>query len=196
MHIESPLAPRKADAWPLFRLSRFLGRHALATLTVWLLALVTSLGQTTSEPKSEPKSAPGVRDKETAASAAVPGGGLEAHERAGGHLLSRHVGKSAEQLRQRLQSDSRISAASSFSDKKSAEAAVAAAIAANQKKIASWLKGQEERLVITYRSGNPVGISVGRNSGRARDVTGVRLILVRNPRFVGGWHILTGYPEA
>jgi Bacterial CdiA-CT RNAse A domain len=127
--------------------------------------------------------------------AGIPGGSLEAHERAGGHLLERHVGKTAEDLRERLQRDTRISAASSFTDKKSAEEAVVATIAANQKKITGWLKGDEDRLVISYSGRKVIGISMGRGSNRARDAMDVRLVLVRDKRFAGGWRILTGYPE-
>ena len=136
---------------------------------------------------SEPeKSAPG---------AGIPGGSLEANEKAGGHLLERHVGRTPEQLRQRLQSDTRISAASSFTDKKSAEAGVSSCLAASQKKITAWLKGDEDRLVITHRSATPVGISMSRGATKPRDAQGVRLVLVRDNRFTGGWKILTGYPE-
>ena len=34
---------------------------------------------------------------------AVPGGGLKAHEKAGGHLLARHTGKSEADLIERLE---------------------------------------------------------------------------------------------
>lgn len=165
------------------------------TFLVWSLA-VGLLGVPVMRPL-QAAGAAGAEERRTGdgSAAALPGGSLEAHERAGGHLLARHVGKSAEQLRQRLENDSRISAASSFTDKKTAETAVTAAVSANQKKITSWLKGDDDRLVITYRSSTPVGISVGRSSSRARDATGVRLVLVRDTRFNGGWRILTGYPE-
>jgi filamentous hemagglutinin len=173
---------------------RALGRLTLASLGMLLLGLHVACGQVPSEAK--PSSGGRDKNSNSTSSSSIPGGSLEAHEKAGGHLLSRHVGKSAEQLRQRLEKDSRISASSSFTDKKTAETAVSATIGANQKKIASWLKGDEDRLVITYRSSTPVGISIGRQSSRTRDATGVRLVLVRNPKFPGGWHILTGYPEA
>src|SRR5437016_14358790 len=71
--------------------------------------------------------------------ARVPGGGLEAHENAGGHLLERHVGKTPEDLSARLASDKDIDAASSFTDKATAEKAVAETIETNQAKIDSWL---------------------------------------------------------
>lgn len=125
----------------------------------------------------------------------VPGGGLDAHERAGGHMLERHVGKTAEQLKRRLESDSHISAASSFTDRPTADRAVAAAIQANRKRIQNWVKGGSDRLVVTYRSPTPVGISMGRSSAKPKDAYSVRLVLVRDERFPGKWRILTGYPE-
>ncbi len=53
----------------------------------------------------------------------ILGGGLDFHEAAGGHTLERHVGKTEAQLAQRLASETRISAASSFTDRSVAEAA-------------------------------------------------------------------------
>ena len=47
------------------------------------------------------------------------GGGLAAHEARGGHLLERHVGKTDEELLQRMQSDPRITGASTFTDRAS-----------------------------------------------------------------------------
>ncbi len=44
----------------------------------------------------------------------VPGGGLAAHEGAGGHLLARHVGQTAAQLSSRLASEPGLKVASSF----------------------------------------------------------------------------------
>ncbi|MBI1840168.1 MAG: hypothetical protein HYR88_04875, partial [Verrucomicrobia bacterium] len=72
---------------------------------------------------------------------AIPGGSLEANDRAGGHLLSRHVGKTPEQLRQRLASDSHISAASSFTDRAAADAAIGGALKSERLRIQSWLRG-------------------------------------------------------
>ncbi len=125
----------------------------------------------------------------------IPGGSLEAHEKAGGHMLARHVGKTAAELRKRLETDTRISAASSFLDRRSADEAVSATLKFNQRKIEAWLKRDEDRLVITHRGGGPIGISVTRTGTAPRNVTGTRLVLVRDSKFPGGWRILTGYPE-
>ncbi len=133
--------------------------------------------------------------KNSTAKSLIPGGDLDEHERAGGHLLARHVGKTEEQLRQRLKSDTRISAASSFTDRIVADTTVAAAIAANRGRIGSWLQGNEPRLVLSYRQSQPCGISLSRKSPKAREARAARLVLIRDPKFMGGWRILTGYPE-
>ena len=65
----------------------------------------------------------------------VPGGGLAAHEKRGGHLISRHVGKTQEDLIARLRSDPGIFSASSFTSMAVAEAVVGVAIKARQKQI-------------------------------------------------------------
>src|SRR5690606_4942395 len=61
----------------------------------------------------------------------VPGGGLQAHEDAGGHLIERHVGKSEQWLVDRVNRDN-ISAASSFIDLPEAERLVAETLMENQ----------------------------------------------------------------
>lgn len=125
----------------------------------------------------------------------LPGGSLEASEKAGGHLLARHVGKTEAELRQRLKSDPKISAASSFKDRAIAEEGITAAILLNSKRIEAWLKGKQDRLVFIYKHKTPVGISVARNTPAAREAFYLRLVLVRDSRFEEGWKILTGYPE-
>ena len=110
----------------------------------------------------------------------IPGGSLEANEKRGGHILSRHVGKTVEELRHRLATDSHISAASSFTDQKTAEMAIDAAIKAQSKRIESWLRGEEDRLALTHRSTTSVGLSVSRGARSARDAYRVRMVLVRD----------------
>lgn len=135
------------------------------------------------------------KDPPAIANPLLPGGSLEASEKAGGHLLARHVGKTEEELRQRLKSDPKISAASSFKDRASAEEGITAAIMLNSKRIEDWLKGKQDRLVFVYKHKKPIGISVARNAPQAREAFFLRLVLVRDSRFEEGWKILTGYPE-
>lgn len=137
-----------------------------------------------------------VREKAKPPVPAVPGGGLSAHEKAGGHLLRRHVGKTEEELIDRLESQPGIRSASSFPDRRVADVVVGLVIASRQKEIAKWLRGDEERLTLDFTANRPVGIMVSRRSMRAEPVHSVRLVLERDAEFEPlGWRILTGYPQ-
>ena len=127
----------------------------------------------------------------------VPGGGLQAHEDAGGHLIERHVGKSEQWLVDRVNRDN-ISAASSFIDLPEAERLVAETLMENQDRVDAWLDGAGgNRLVIDARFDSSTGISVVRGSDSAEDVFSVKLVLERSDRIDDiGFRIITGYPTA
>ncbi|WP_407354033.1 RNase A-like domain-containing protein [Luteimonas sp. R10] len=126
----------------------------------------------------------------------VPGGGLQAHEDAGGHLIERHVGKSEQALVDRVRNEN-ISAASSFRDLPEAEHFVAATLAEHGDRIDAWLGGEGgNRLVVDARFDASTGLSVARGESRAEDVFSVRLVLERSDRLDIGYRIVTGYPSA
>ncbi|SPB17149.1 hemagglutinin [Caballeronia novacaledonica] len=122
------------------------------------------------------------------------GGGLQAHEDAGGHLLDKHVGKSEQDLATRLANDPKISGSSSFPDRATAENFVSQALDANKSTITDWLAGSSSRLRLDYSSSDPTGISVAKGTSGAVDVNSARVILVRDPSMPTGYKILTGYP--
>ena len=124
----------------------------------------------------------------------VPGGGLAAHEAAGGHLLLKHVGQTESQLMARLAAEPGITGASSFSSRAAAENAVSGALDANASNISRWLSGSSGRLRIDYTASNPVGISVARGTSGAVEVNSKRIILVRDPKLPTGYRIQTGFP--
>src|SRR3546814_2296254 len=70
----------------------------------------------------------------------VPGGGLEAHEDAGSHLIERHVGRTEQQLLDRLQPEN-ISASSRFRDLAAADHIVSATLSTTQDHAAAWPAG-------------------------------------------------------
>ncbi|MFC4728657.1 RNase A-like domain-containing protein [Coralloluteibacterium thermophilus] len=128
--------------------------------------------------------------------AQVPGGGLQAHEDAGGHLIERHVGWTEAQLVDRVRREN-ISAASSFADLPSAEALVAATQQENAGRIDAWLDGQGgNRLVVNAQFDAVTGISVARGENQATEVHSVRLVLERSGALDVGYRIVTGYPNA
>ncbi|MCD9006248.1 hypothetical protein LDO31_08370 [Luteimonas sp. XNQY3] len=127
--------------------------------------------------------------------AEVPGGGLEAHEDVGGHLIERHVGKSEQWLLDRVSRDN-ISAASSFRDLPEAEHFVSATIADHQSRVDAWAAGSGgNRLVIDTTFDASTGISVARGDTSAIDVFSVRLVLERSNQLDIGYRIVTGYPN-
>ncbi|WP_225428125.1 putative Ig domain-containing protein [Dyella tabacisoli] len=125
----------------------------------------------------------------------VDGGGLQAHEDAGGHLLLKHVGQSEQDLLDRLAAEPNISGSSSFYDRAAAESAVSQTIDANQQAVTNWLSnGSSGRLRLDYSLSDPVGISVSRGATSAVDVNSARVILVRDSSMPTGYKILTGFP--
>ena len=128
------------------------------------------------------------------AGAEVPGGGLQAHEDVGGHLIERHVGRSEQWLLDRVNREN-ISAASSFVDLPAAEHFVSQTLAEHGARIDAWLDGQGgNRLVVDATFDASTGISVSRGDTSAVDVFSVRLVLERSSQLDIGYRIVTGYP--
>ncbi len=102
-----------------------------------------------------------------------------------------------EELAARLAKEPKIDAASSFTDKATAEKAVAETIDANKAKIADWLASDAKgKIDISQKMTEPIGISVLRDAPPiASPASSVRVILVRDAAFPDGYRILTGYPE-
>ncbi|HET9369601.1 MAG TPA: RNase A-like domain-containing protein [Vicinamibacterales bacterium] len=122
---------------------------------------------------------------------------LSVDEQQGGHTLARHVGKSDQELRDRLARERNISAASSYSSREVAERTVARALAQDRSRVDTWVAriGNRPNLALTYR-GEP-GVIVGRSIERRRrdpiDCSDAVVVLRWNGR---GYYVLTSYPEA
>lgn len=65
---------------------------------------------------------------------------LSLDEAFGGHTLRRHVGRTDEQLRERLKSESNISAASTYTDRSTAERVVGTVMQQEQVRIQRWFQ--------------------------------------------------------
>ena len=124
---------------------------------------------------------------------------LSVDEAMGGHTLARHVGKSDAELADRLNREREISAASTYTDRATAERSVGAALADGGGKLSSWTRrsGRRPNLVLHYvdSSRRPIGRSLMR--GHSRGVPCTRAIVVlrwddRKDRY----YVLTSYPEA
>ncbi|QOJ83051.1 ribonuclease YeeF family protein [Bacillus subtilis] len=127
----------------------------------------------------------------------APGGGLAAHEAKGGHLIERHVGKTDEELIERLRTDPNphITASSTFKDRATAERIANSVLndPKNIKKIENWIDDPKKpKLMLKYKGdGEIIGRSVSRNSELVENVTNAKVILKKDNN---GNFILTGYP--
>lgn len=121
----------------------------------------------------------------------VPGGGLVAHEAAGGHTLLKHVDKSEEYLRHRLATEPHIRGASTFYDRQTAESAISELIAANRTTVNRWLHRGTDELVLAGRASTAVGVLVPRGSSKAIAAHRIRIVLLRNADMETGYLLLT-----
>ena len=116
----------------------------------------------------------------------------------GGHTLARHVGKTDAELAARLRRESEISSASTYTDRRTAERSVTAALVSGDGKFAAWQRrnGRRPNLVLNYVArGTPLGRSLSR--GQPASVSCYRAIVVlRWDERLNRFYVLTSYPEA
>jgi hypothetical protein len=117
----------------------------------------------------------------------------------GGHTLTRHVGRTDAELAERLRREPQISAASTWTDRDTADRVVGTALASADGKLTSWERrtGRRPNLVLHYtdRSGATLGRSLSRGEPAAVRCTRALVVLKwdeRRDRF----YVLTAYPEA
>jgi len=122
---------------------------------------------------------------------------LSPDEAAGGHTLRKHVGRTDAELRERLEHEREISAASTWNDRASAESAVGAAIAEQSGKISRWLERQNghPNLVLDYDGdpSHPFGRTLRRGEDRVQPCSHALIVLKWDGP--NSYHVLTAYPE-
>jgi len=120
---------------------------------------------------------------------------LSADEQTGGHTLERHIGRTDEELQERLRRERHISAASTYNDRAAAEHAVAEAIQQNQDRIQRWSQrtGGHPNLVLDYHGDQPVGRVLNRGESHSVPCSNAVVVL----KWVGPnrYYVLTSYPE-
>ena len=124
---------------------------------------------------------------------------LSVDEAMGGHTLARHVAKSDAELAERLGRERQISAASTYTDRATAERSVGTALADGGGKLTAWTRrsGRRPNLVLHYvePSRRPIGRSLKR--GSSRTVSCIRaLVVLRWDDRKNRYYVLTSYPEA
>ena len=120
---------------------------------------------------------------------------LSVDEHAGGHTLARHVGRTDAQLRERLDNEPGISAASTYTDRQTAERVVAQALDDGARRIDAWTARGRARPNLTLNvhvPDAPIGRSLSRR-GRAVEPCHDALVVLRARG--DGFYVLTSYPE-
>lgn len=120
---------------------------------------------------------------------------LSRDEDRGGHTLRKHVGRTDDELRERLQRERDISAASTWTDRPTAEETVAAALRAERGRIEGWQQRGERRpnLALHFDAGRVIGRSLLRGADQTVPCTQA-VVVLRADR--DGFYVLTTYPEA
>jgi Bacterial CdiA-CT RNAse A domain len=117
-------------------------------------------------------------------------------EERGGHTLKKHVGRTDEELRERLRRERNISAASTWTDRETAEVTVAETLRAERGRIENWMRRGYPRanLALHYDAGRPIGRSLRR--GDDQTVTCTSAVVVLRADGPDRYFVLTAYPEA
>ncbi len=177
------------------------GLHA----TLWL-ALAIGLGHlacrpapsASAPPRPDTAASPPVEARQAPAAQSAPRYDLARDEALGGHTLARHVGRSDADFKERLRRESNISAASTYSDRGTAERVVARALALNRARVDQWLarKGSRPNLALDYRGDaqESIGRSLSRRSSQPVVCPDAVVVLRWDGR--RGFFVLTSYPEA
>ena len=119
---------------------------------------------------------------------------LSRDEERGGHTLRKHVGRTDDELRQRLEREHNISAASTWTDRGAAEETVAAALQAERGKIENWQRRGERRpnLALHFDVGHEIGRSLLRGATEVVPCTEAVIVLRADGE---AFFVLTTYPE-
>jgi hypothetical protein len=121
---------------------------------------------------------------------------LEADERAGGHTLARHVGKTDEELRARLARERGISAASTWTDRETAARVVGATLGQAGRRVGRWTTrtGGRPNLALQWTGRQAIGRSLERGAVGPTDVACAVVVLRWDTRRAD-YYVLTSYPE-
>lgn len=128
----------------------------------------------------------------------VPRRDLSADEQRGGHTLSRHVGRTDDQLRQRLRDQPNISAASTYPDRETAELVVGRVLEQQADRVRSWTRRSGSRPNLALRTSDPRGPPVGRvlvRGQRTPQPAHGAVVVLRWDQARRSYYVLTSYPE-
>jgi hypothetical protein len=115
----------------------------------------------------------------------------------GGHTLARHVGKTDDELMERLRREPDISSASTYTDRATAEAVVGAALASGGRSFEAWRRrtGRRPNFVLHFGADRVIGRSITRGRFEATPCEDALVVVRWDDRRKRSF-VLTSYPEA
>jgi CDI toxin RNase A-like protein len=121
---------------------------------------------------------------------------LSADEAMGGHTLARHVGKTDEQLVERLRREPQISSASTYADRETAEQLIAAALESPGRAFDAWRRrtGRRPNFALRYAADHVIGRAISRGRTESAPCR-FALIVLRWDERRDRYYVLTSYPE-
>jgi Bacterial CdiA-CT RNAse A domain len=164
-------------------------RSIRVCLVVALCFCALSCTQQPTQPQQESNPGPAAQENSSDAH------DLSADEEMGGHTLQRHIGRTDVELSERLERERHISAASTYTDRATAEHVIATAIRQNQDRLQRWLErpGGHSNLVLDYQSDQQVGRVL--NRGESHSVPCSNAVVVLKWTGPNRYYVLTTYPE-
>jgi len=120
---------------------------------------------------------------------------LDRDEARGGHTLEKHMGRSDEELRERLERERNISAASTWTNREVAEETVAQTLRAEHDKITRWEERGYPRpnLALHFDAGRVIGRIM--RHGDERSFSSTQSVTVLKADGPNSFWVLTSYPE-
>jgi len=121
---------------------------------------------------------------------------LSGDEAMGGHTLARHVGKTDDELRERLRLEPDISSASTYTDRVTAEAVVGSALSSASRSFDAWRRrtGRRPNFVMHFDAHHVIGRTVARGRLVALACEDA-VVVVRWDDRRQQLYVLTSYPE-
>ena len=121
---------------------------------------------------------------------------LAADEEEGGHTLKKHVGRSDGDLRERIRMEPEISAASTYTDRRTAEDFVGDCLAENEARIGQWMDRDRHPNLVLDCVGDPawpLGRSLRRGQSETEPCSQGTVVLKWKPSH--DYYVLTSYPD-
>jgi hypothetical protein len=121
---------------------------------------------------------------------------LSADEAMGGHTLARHVGKTDDQLVERLRREPQISNASTYTNRETAEQVIASALASPGRSFDAWRRrtGRRPNFALRYAADHVIGRAISRGRTESAPCR-FALIVLRWDERRDRYYVLTSYPE-